>query len=68
MDTRYKAYVTDCCERNANDKRGDRWDVVKCADWVIGLGPEGGESGGQIIAEGTPETVAACPGQSQDRC
>jgi excinuclease ABC subunit A len=36
-------------------------DVVKCADWVIDLGPEGGEAGGQIIAEGTPEAVAACP-------
>src|SRR6266545_4880239 len=36
-------------------------DVVKCADWVIDLGPEGGEAGGQIIAEGTPEMVAACP-------
>jgi excinuclease ABC subunit A len=36
-------------------------DVVKCADWVIDLGPEGGEAGGQIIAEGTPETVAVCP-------
>jgi excinuclease ABC subunit A len=36
-------------------------DMVKCADWVIDLGPEGGEAGGQIIAEGTPETIAACP-------
>ena len=36
-------------------------DVVKCADWVIDLGPEGGEAGGQIIAEGSPETVTACP-------
>jgi excinuclease ABC subunit A len=36
-------------------------DVVKCADWVIDLGPEGGEAGGHIIAEGTPEAVAACP-------
>jgi excinuclease ABC subunit A len=35
-------------------------DVVKCADWVIDLGPEGGEAGGQIIAEGTPEEIAAC--------
>ena len=36
-------------------------DVVKCADWVIDLGPEGGDAGGEIIAEGTPEAVAACP-------
>jgi excinuclease ABC subunit A len=35
-------------------------DVVKCADWVIDLGPEGGEAGGQIIAQGTPEKIAAC--------
>jgi excinuclease ABC subunit A len=34
-------------------------DVVKNADWIIDLGPEGGEAGGMIIAEGTPETVAA---------
>ena len=34
-------------------------DVIKCADWIIDLGPQGGERGGRIIAEGTPEQVAA---------
>ena len=33
-------------------------DVVKTADWIIDIGPEGGEGGGQIVAAGTPETVA----------
>ncbi len=36
--------------------------VVKTADWVIDLGPEGGEAGGRIVAEGTPEEVVAAPG------
>ena len=33
-------------------------DVIKTADWIIDLGPEGGNKGGQIIASGTPEEVA----------
>lgn len=32
-------------------------DVIKCADWIIDLGPEGGEKGGNIVAEGTPEDI-----------
>ncbi len=37
-------------------------DVVKTADWIIDIGPEGGDGGGRIVGEGTPETVAAIPG------
>ena len=35
-------------------------DVLKTADYLIDLGPEGGDAGGEVIAEGTPEEVAAC--------
>jgi excinuclease ABC subunit A len=36
-------------------------DVIKCADYVIDLGPEGGNEGGKLVVAGTPEEVAACP-------
>jgi excinuclease ABC subunit A len=36
-------------------------DVMKSADWIIDLGPEAGDRGGQLVVEGTPEHVAACP-------
>lgn len=35
-------------------------EVIKCADWIIDLGPEGGDKGGQIVFEGTPESLAEC--------
>ena len=37
-------------------------DLIKCADHIIDLGPEGGSAGGLVIAEGTPEQVAEVPG------
>jgi excinuclease ABC subunit A len=36
-------------------------DVIKTADWIVDLGPEGGAGGGRILVAGTPETVAATP-------
>jgi excinuclease ABC subunit A len=37
-------------------------DVIKQADWIVDLGPEGGEAGGEIVAVGTPEDVAGVDG------
>src|SRR5207253_2457974 len=36
-------------------------DVIKSADWIIDMGPEGGSAGGEIVATGTPEEIAANP-------
>jgi len=35
-------------------------DVIKCADWIIDLGPEGGDKGGDIVFTGTPEEILNC--------
>ena len=37
-------------------------DVIKCADWIIDMGPEGGFRGGNVVAQGTPEEVAKVAG------
>jgi excinuclease ABC subunit A len=42
-------------------------DVIKTADWVIDMGPEGGSGGGQVVAVGTPEDVAANPASMTGR-
>ncbi|MCL4394357.1 MAG: hypothetical protein M1482_06055, partial [Chloroflexi bacterium] len=36
-------------------------DVIRAADWIVDLGPEGGAAGGEIIAEGRPEDIARAP-------
>ena len=38
-------------------------DVIKCADWIVDMGPEGGDKGGRVVATGTPEQVAQTQGQ-----
>jgi excinuclease ABC subunit A len=35
-------------------------DVIKTADWIVDMGPEGGDRGGDVVVSGTPEAVAAC--------
>src|SRR5437667_4999846 len=36
-------------------------DVIKCADWIIDMGPDGGEGGGSVVAQGTPEQIVEAP-------
>jgi excinuclease ABC subunit A len=43
-------------------------DLIKAADWIVDLGPEGGAAGGRILAAGTPEQVAACEDSYTGRC
>jgi excinuclease ABC subunit A len=57
--------LLDCLERLVDSGHSvivieHHLDVIKCADWILDLGPEGGHQGGQLIVSGTPETVAAC--------
>jgi excinuclease ABC subunit A len=42
-------------------------DVIKRADWIIDLGPEAGDAGGRVVAQGTPEAIAAVPGSHTGR-
>ena len=35
-------------------------DIIKCSDWIIDLGPEGGDDGGEIVFKGTPEQIIHC--------
>ena len=43
-------------------------DVIKSADWVVDLGPEGGPAGGRVVAQGTPESVARTRASHTGRC
>ena len=47
--------------------RDSNLDVIKTADWIIDLGPEGGHRGGQILAQGTPEQIARHPSSHTGR-
>ncbi|HUI38024.1 MAG TPA: excinuclease ABC subunit A, partial [Thermoplasmata archaeon] len=42
-------------------------DVLKCADWIVDLGPEGGDAGGRVVGEGPPEAIARLDGSHTAR-
>ncbi|MFZ9334934.1 MAG: hypothetical protein ACO248_03555, partial [Burkholderiaceae bacterium] len=42
-------------------------DVIKTADWIVDMGPEGGSGGGQVVVAGAPQQVAACAGSHTGR-
>jgi excinuclease ABC subunit A len=42
-------------------------EMIKCADWIIDLGPEGGDGGGEVVAAGPPEDIANLPGSHTGR-
>jgi len=42
-------------------------EVIKTADWILDLGPEGGDGGGRVVAVGTPEDIAAAPASHTGR-
>ena len=55
-DTAYALFALGEAGVPANDPR-----MIKCADWIIDMGPEGGEGGGRVIAAGTPEEIVKTP-------
>jgi excinuclease ABC subunit A len=66
------AILLDCLQHLVDDGNSvlvveHNLDVIKTADWIIDLGPEGGDAGGHIVAQGPPETVAAEPASHTGR-
>jgi len=43
-------------------------EMIKCADWIVDLGPEGGEHGGEVVGSGSPERVATNPASQTGQC
>ena len=51
-------YLKACSTNELDNEENTNLDVIKNSDWIIDLGPEGGENGGTIIGEGTPESIS----------